>query len=390
MARRNRSIVGGSGLDGVFEKIRGLLNTPLRSIGEELDSQLKFLKHAANVDAANNEILRIFFDQVSTVLQILPETFGERFWFDCQMIAAIQSSWNKSVQRLSGTILAKPDQEWSHKSVFIPIGNDRDKAKAINVISIPGRDDLTEVDLLEYPWMCHELAHNLFYYDDLPFVEGFNKSLDRHLGQLRLRAIADQGAAKSRSRATIERIANFWRPVLTQKNWAHEMAMDIVALWTCGPAFTDAFFDKVEDRRRDPYRVEDEHPPYAVRAMGILKATKFLGWVKDADRITKLLTKWRKSQWAKNVDNDYLALAEPKLIEATVECALATCERFELPKCDEREIKRIKSLVDINDVPSFGIDLILAAWIIRNRGDDDTYGEWEAQTVRSLSMAITQ
>src|SRR5258708_27075845 len=108
------------------------------------------------------------------------------------------------------------------------------------MIRRPPRSTLFPYTTLFRSWMCHELAHNLFYYNDTLFVDSFKKTLDDFLGTLRLRAIADQGSARSKSHAMIDRIAQFWEPALTHKNWAHEMAMDIVALWTCGPAFLAA------------------------------------------------------------------------------------------------------------------------------------------------------
>jgi len=333
MARRIRTTSQPNRLDEIRTSIERLLDTPLRSIAEDVKDQLEFLVTSARECQQNAEILTVFLSQARAVLQLIPESFGDRFWFDAQMIAAIADTWNGSDQHLSGTIVPKSASQWAHESAYLTVGSGNERRKSLNVIHVPGRDDLDEIDLLAYPWLCHELAHNLFFYDDTFFIQTFRPNLDKFLGSLRLRAIADHGSAKSKSHALIARIESFWTPTLTHKNWAHEMAMDSVGLWTCGPAFLAAFQDEIEDKTRNPYHLDEVHPPYAVRAIGLIKASKELGWNKHVRRIKELLSVWRKSHWAKHVDNSYLALTEPQLIEATVEGTLATCQSLSLFKC---------------------------------------------------------
>lgn len=352
--------------------------------------ELKFLKQVANCDTENEEILKIFLSQVGTILRILPESFGERFWFDAQMISAICTEWNGNTQRLSGTILPRHGNEWAHESAFIPLGAKNEDRKVINVITIPERDDLMDIDLLVYPWICHELAHNVFYYDDSLFVKIFKNHLDSFLRSLQLRALPDQGSAKSKSQAVINTIAEFWNPGLTQKNWAHEMAMDIVALWTCGPAFLATFQEVIEDTAIDPYHVDRVHPPYAVRTIGLIRASDELGWTEYATGLSKRLRIWRKSKWAKRVDNKYLMLAEPRLTEAAVDCTLMTCKSFSLPRCSSETIQRIERLVARDEVPQFGADLIIAAWLVRMKQDEQSFTHWETSVLRTLYESITQ
>lgn len=389
MARRTRIAVPPISIEETSEQIKVLLVSPLQNIGTELESQLRFLESAARKDTGNEDLLKIFLSQVGTIFRILPATFGDRFWFDAQMIDAIAQAWNGTSQRLSGTILPKAGREWAHGSAFIPLASGSEKRKAINVINVPGRDDLIDIDLLGYPWMCHELAHNLFYYNDTLFVDSFKKTLDDFLGTLRLRAIADQGSARSKSHAMIDRIAQFWEPALTHKNWAHEMAMDIVALWTCGPAFLAAFQDEIEDKTKDPYHLDNIHPPYAVRAIALLRASKALGWTSHAKGIEGIKGEWRKSKWARRVDNDYLALAEPRLTEAVVDCTLATCTKFSLPRCTPAEVARIEGIVTRDETPQFGSDLILAAWFARDKRGAESFNQWERSTIRFALDSLT-
>jgi hypothetical protein len=375
-------------VDEVAAQIKRLSDTPLGTVANELETQLVFLHNAQCDHISHGQILNAFVSQANALVKLLPATFGNRFWFDAQMIDAIASVWNKGKQRLSGTIVPKSSNEWSHSSAFVTLGTGNEQRKSINVISFPGKDELVGIDLLTYPWLCHELAHNLFYYDDSLFIKCFTPKLASFLNTLRLRAIADHGSARTKGQAVIARIAEFWTPTLTHNNWSHEMAMDIVALWTCGPAFLAAFQDEIEDKGKNPYHVDKAHPPYALRAIALLKASRTLGWTNHTKDIRVILENWRKSKWAKGIDNNYRSLCDPQLTEAVLDCTLATCEAFGLTACTVPEIERIDQLLRQKIIPEFGAELIIAAWLTREQRDEPAYNQWQSSVVRNLSDSI--
>jgi hypothetical protein len=389
LPRRTRIAAPLATIEDIRARIKPFLVSPLEFIAKEIERQTAFLSTAECDQSLKDEILKVFGSQIETVFNLLPTTFGDRFGFDAQLLDAIACSWNQETQRLSGTILPKANIEWSHGSAFIPLGAGNEQRKSVNVISVPGKDELNEIDLLQYPWMCHELAHNLFYYNDSFFVNTFTPKLTQVLNALRLRGIADHGSARAKSQAVINKIAEFWTPTLNHKNWAHEMAMDIVALWVCGPAFLAAFEDEIEDQGRDPYLLNKAHPPYALRTIALLRASKALGWSRYTKGMRTILENWRKSKWAKHADNTYRALCEPQLTEAVVDCALATCEHFSLSLCTEASLKRIEKMLKQDGVSEFGIDLIIAAWLVREQKDEVSYDQWQTNTIHSLSESIS-
>jgi hypothetical protein len=166
------------------------------------------------------------------------------------------------------------------------------------------------------------------------------------------------------------------------------MAMDIVALWTCGPAFLAAFQDEIEDKTKDPYHVDQGHPPYALRAIALLKASRILTWVNHTKGIREILENWRKSKWAKRIDNSYRSLSDPQLTAAVVDCTLATCEAFEIAACTVAEIQRIDQLLKQKIIPGFGTELIIGAWLAREQCDELAYDQWQSSVVRNLSDSI--
>src|SRR5205807_227271 len=116
---------------------------------------------------------------------------------------------------------------------------------------------------------------------------------------------------------------------------------------------------------------------------------KSLGWTSHAKGIEGIKGEWRKSKWAKRVDNDYLALAEPRLTEAVVDFTLATCTKFSLPRCTPAEVSRIEGMVTRDETPQFGSDLIIAAWFARDKRGAQSFNQWERATIRSALDSLT-
>ena len=121
MPRRTRNFVP-PGFDEVATQIKRFADGPLENIAKELETQLFFLSTAQCEHISQGEIVNAFILQANALVGLLPTTFGDRFWFDAQMIDAIASVWNKGKQRLSGTLLPKFSNEWSHSSGFVTLG----------------------------------------------------------------------------------------------------------------------------------------------------------------------------------------------------------------------------------------------------------------------------
>ncbi len=363
-----------------------LKESPLSQIVTELEEHFQFFEQTVHV-SHNASGATSGLQAIADIVGRLPRSFEERFWFDAQLINALSLEWNGDDQKLSGTLLPRPGKEWGHESVCIPVGPLNGQQKSINLIHLPGSDTLEGVDLLTYPFLCHEMAHNLLYFADPYFRPTFERALDIYLNTLRLRSVADQGRARNQSQRTINRIAEFWRPGANHQNWAHEMMMDIVALWTCGPAYLSAFCDELEDQDLDPYLVNQQHPPYAVRAEALLQASWRLKWHEYGGGIREQLLKWSKFHHKKRIRYDYTSLTDPVLIESCVDCALNACEAYQLPKCDMRHIDKVREILRKNEIPEFGVDLIIAAWMME-RWDKNSYQQWEVDVVHRLYESI--
>ena len=61
----------------------------------------------------------------------------------------------------------------------------------------------------------------------------FHPHLEEFISKLKIMSISDRGLAKIQSQATIDEIDTKWR----NSKWVEELAIDVIALWACGPAY---------------------------------------------------------------------------------------------------------------------------------------------------------
>ena len=162
------------------DDFRLLKLSPLEPIAKELEEHFDFFRQVSQ-SPSSSEQAAYGLEIVASILENLPRSFEERFEFDAVMIQAIAQEWNGQQQKLSGTLIPCSGEEWLHKSFSLPFGPLNGIGKSISLIHIPGEDALDEVDLLTYPFMCHEMAHNLLYFNDPYFKPEFNRELNQYL-----------------------------------------------------------------------------------------------------------------------------------------------------------------------------------------------------------------
>lgn len=357
---------------------------PTRAIGQELQSSLNDVQIAAKYELLIPEDVVEFITSVNDVLAVLPKEYQHRFLFDAGMIGAIRASWNGTQQRLSSTIYPRYDAEWMHGHIMMPTKRPNAQDRFLSFITFPGTDDLGSIDLLDYAFLCHELGHNLLHYDATAFTELFSSQLEQIIGMLVLAGAADQGSARMKAQRSIDDIRRTWTPTEDHANWANEMMMDLIALWTCGPAYLASFEYEVGDESKNPYQISQSHPPYALRVEAMIAASEKIGWSAYTQGLKNRIKAWQASKWKSHYTNKYVALADSKIMSACITCTLAACEAVGLPRCDERQVKRVKEIIKRGNTPDFGTEVIIAAWLVHQQTDDQSFEQWEQKTVASL------
>ncbi|AMV24217.1 hypothetical protein VT84_07455 [Gemmata sp. SH-PL17] len=360
---------------------RRFQNSPLEAIGRMLTGTLTEIRESALSNPTPDEAVTRIADYTSVFLRLLPSTFGERFTFDFNILSALVADCTQLSELPQSNYVPRPSSGWGHQIVRMPAAAGR-STPFFDLIHVPGEDNLSDVNLLEYPFACHELGHELLKKQGDGFRIAFSKSLDEVANGLQRQTLALQGSAKEIAAETIAGIRRFWTPTDDHFNWAHEIAVDIVALWTCGPAYIAALHDVMERPETNPYQLDQDHPPYELRAKALIEAAIPLGWSYYTGEYHNLLDAWTKSHWARGRANLYAACADTRLVTSSVEAALDACRSLLLPCCTPTILDSIRAKLSDQELPDLGLELITAAWLHRNGGTEEAYLEWEGNAIR--------
>lgn len=386
MARRNRNRQDRLGTLLVHVQ-RRFADTPLNAIGEKLVNIISDVQRSVQAGFSSSEDSERIANYVASVLEFLPSSFGDRFTFDAQLIHALAGEYSQGNASLSGMLVPKPSREWGHQTVSMP-SSDGKTAYAINVIHLPGDDNSADIDLLNYPFICHELGHNILFRGGDPFITAFGQELNAVLAAIQRQTLGIRGSAKQVADATAEQVRRYWTPTADQYNWAHEIAVDVMSIWLSGPAYLAALQDVMEADDLNPYQLGQSHPPYEIRARALIDAAGRLGWAYYTGDIQSLLDRWSSPSDEKT--NLHVACGDPRCISAAVSAAIRTCEVLSLPCCTPARIAAVEDRERIGEPHELGTDVILAAWQIRSRSTDAAYEEWERATISRVLAGLTE
>ncbi len=355
----------------VQDRIEKLFDSPLH----ELAAKLKCL-----TDFKHEQII----EYVSKLLERVPEEFNRHFYFDAWMIQSTVQSWSNHLTPNSGMIIPTHHNEWGYERIPIPTISTVNSSLAVSFIYIPSAMSEEIPSLLNYPWLCHELGHHLLrqhgHYNKL-FSE-FLPHLDRLISQLKRMSMSDRGLAKTQSQAIIKEIDAKWR----DSQWVEELAIDVIALWACGPAYLAAFEDAHEGTE-NPFVIESNHPPVKLRTYALLHAARELGWDKHLEKLEQIRQDWYKKIPAP-VRNKYESLRNPELVTRCVAAVLAYCESIRIPRLKPEDPDKIRLNLQQENDWSNGIELMVAAWLSYQE-NEECYQDWEEQTFNKLIDEIS-
>lgn len=331
---------------------------------------------------------------VQSVLRRLPTTFGKRFLFDAALLQSIGNNWSP-VASINPLLVPRIGSNWGHATVCLPIrclpsqrGGEL-RVRHLDLILVPGEDRLEDIDLLSYAWIVHEVAHNFFFRHNSVFEAESRTILERKIRRLKLAASADRDVAKRRSQRLIQRMEEFWTPTSNHYNWAHELAVDLMALWVLGPAYLSVFVEMVESENPDAYAVALGHPPYELRTRSLLEGARRLGWRVEAVRLAERLETWHRLPGDKARTNDYIALADQHLMAQHVDLVLQVCHDSQVTRCTQSGVNGLAESVDQIDNLEFGINLLIQAWIVWERYGKDRFWRWQSSVVDAMSKRLT-
>ncbi len=380
-------------LTAARDRLVPLRASPLVRVVEKLEAVLESVdprhcsrtvpeRDLAHLDAA-----------IKHVIDSLPSSFGRRFMFDAALIQSMAEDLGPS-DLLSSFIVPRYHAEWGHASLPLPTYFVKTleepfekRAPIIDIVLMPGEDQVLDVDLLDYAWIAHELGHHLLFRNDEDFTGEVQGSVRDAQSRLRLAAIADRGRARSNALSLITQAVEFWSPSPDHRNWSHELAADLLGVWVLGDAYLETFADFLESSKPNPFQIGPVHPPYAVRAEALARCGDCCTFRGSATRLSRVSAQLKRA-FAQHRSNQFDFLADGELIEAVAQASFRQFKALELQKCAHWVSTRDQHAHCQRANQQFGIELLISARTAY-RSFPDHYDEWETQVVDDLARSVT-
>ncbi len=367
------------------ERINALDNTPLKPIGDILFDTIQTSSIEQKPDA-----IEPVLDYVISILNRFPEP-TKRFYFDAYLIQLISDTWSQKTIQCSKMIIPGYRNSWAHEIVRMPyIGKKGEltsltKFQTIDLIYIRNKYKSEQPNLLDYPWLFHEMGHYLLARHGRLLFDLLKPVIKDLTNTLQLRALADRDTARIRSKETINEIKKMWSPTSNFSQWTHEIAIDALGLWSCGPAYLNSFY--VDHEHADPFIVRTDHPPVAIRTYALIESAKKLGW----NDYTKPLLSTLKI-WDRNIPdsehNRYKTLRDKGLIDSYINKAYDYYSEIGIPRLGDQDIERISNQVTDIDSPVLPVDMIVKAWLVYREKGDTAYQAWEEDIVKQIAEMV--
>ena len=203
-------------------------------------------------------------------------------------------------------------------------------------------------------------------------------------------ALGIRGTAKQVANDTADQVRTYWTPTANQHNWAHEIAVDVISLWLCGPAYLAALQDVMEVDGLNPYQLGQSHPPYEIRAKALIDAASRLGWGYYTGAACSLVDRWSSTAPSDERTNLHIACADPRLLSGVISAATQSCQALSLPCFTPARMAVLEDMQGQDQPLEFGTDVIVAAWLTRSRSTEAAYQKWERAVIQRLLADITE
>ena len=360
--------------------------SPLSAVADALQRALE----AGSQAGISPTEMTALAEYIVKITDRLPQTFEERFWFDAALIQAIANAWSEE-PLFPSMLVPAYDREWGHARLPMPLSEPANsqgfRLHVLELILFPRSPNLREVNLLEYPWLAHELAHSLMFRFDELLVKRVDPVFSSIVRRRRLAAAADRDRIRTVALSAINEFQTLWRPTPDHRNWTHEISADLIAASLLGPVYFAAFTDLLDGDSKNPYQVSPGHPPYVLRVTALQRIGNRLGFpTKDLDRLED---SFAKSRWRSGRSNKLLSLADAELVEAILEGVQHLCKNLRLRPWNAGRVKELGATIQ-QETPALGVDLLTAAWMAFNEFGENQYSVWQKRIIQAHVDGFTQ
>jgi hypothetical protein len=308
--------------------------------------------------------------------------FGPRFVLDAWFANNVCNQWACPLVYLPRQIIPVYGGQWGYS--LLPGPWTTTNPLSIYAVCFPGRSEITDLNLLEYAWLNHELGHHLLSRSGKGFAENFKPRVVDFVKTALRKTTADSAKTRAKSKELAIRTASLWTPRPNTRDWAHELAADAIALWTCGPAFLGAMQHVIENESIDPYEISESHPPYELRLRILIELAENLEWGNHCTELKTTMKRWSEAEMAARKHNEYSALAENTLGEECSAQIVQACRTWGLPQCTPELLHEVEEKAQGGQNFDSAVDLILAAWSVY-RAAPNQYDAWEASALAQLA-----
>jgi len=372
--------------------VGGIAGAPLDCIAQALSNALETANGAISRGEMSHEELTGLAHYIQEIVRPLPKTYGDRFWFDAGLIRAMSNDWS-SEKLFSTMIIPCYENQWGYSRVPMPLSEARShstpgRSHIIELVFLPGTDEIGQVALLQYPWIAHELAHSLMFRHDGTLIPLISSAVTGAVQKQRLAAIADRGRARAMSQEAMNQFSSAWMPTVDHRNWAHEIIADLVAMWVLGPSYLAAFEDLLGDGGQNPFQISTAHPPYAVRVAALLGAARRLRLAEYTQGLERISSAWGASQWCSEKTNRYRFLASAEVIDGLTDGAFGFCDQLRLRPWARSPTLNIDAASSDPSQYELGTDLLTVAWFVFSQRGQEGYRRWEAAVIRAIADSL--
>jgi len=365
----------------LLEKIENLHSTPLY----QLSDLLKDLVVGAQMqgDPAGEQKINTY---VQNILDRLPHRLDDRFLFDAYLIQSTLNSWSQGEIRLSNMVIPTYSIDWGHEPPILIQSVRNSQIHRFDIIRIRSNEQEGNPDLIDYPWLFHELGHLLISKHGQTILDRFLPKFNTLISRLKIRSIADTGSAKIKADMITEEISARWIPSsINDPAWLRELVVDVIALWSLGPAYIEAF-ESEHTNVSDPFLIEQGHPPVELRTRALVETANKLGWKNETQKLKASIKLWR-DDLPQLIRNRYISLSQIGLINAAINVTTDFCTTAKIPRLDTPQMERIIGLINDNIVPEESVEIIFGAFLVYEK-DETIYENWEANIYQTLVNEI--
>lgn len=147
-------------------------------------------------DLTGKRGMEALLDLVVYYERIFLHGFGTRFNVDAWLSNDICKSWSVPAKPLPCEIVPIYGNQWAYS--LLPSPWKATKPISIYAVCFPGTSKVSDLNILSYPWLFHELAHHWLSVMGVGFAADFRESLGRFVKTARRKVTADSPGLRAK------------------------------------------------------------------------------------------------------------------------------------------------------------------------------------------------